>query len=704
MQLKADLHRSFRFEGIKLITILTYLIRENFRPLFFLTCLIFLASCTIFGDRDPEPEQKTPTPGHQSEITPTITVIPSPTPVPRILTVCTVSEPDDLYIYSGRTLAKSHVLEAIYDGPIDTRGFDFQPVILEKLPDLSDGDAWIQPVTVNKGDWVINNAGNLVQLTLGEVVRPFGCNQSDCAISWEGEPLEMAQLSAEFILREDVKWSDGQPLTSKDSVFSFDVARSCQTEDGRGCGGNGLVLPDQRTVENTETYTALNDKVVRWVGVPGFIDPDYQVNFFIPLPQHVLGDLPSEQLFSAHESTRTPLGWGAYQIDDWEPGEFIRLRANPNYFRAGEGLPRFTMLIIRFLESNLDSNLEALVSGECDLLDQEASQLLFGAYSDRILEFHQQGEIAANITTGTVWEQIAFGIQPRSYDGGYRLGVDRPAFFSDPRTRQAIALCLDRQRVVDEILSGFSLVPTSYIPPTHPLFNPDITGYDYDPQAGMALLEEVGWVDHDGDPATPRVARGVHNILDGTMLSLDFYTSAAVQRQQASMILAESLAACGIQVELKVLPANEVYAEGPDGPVFGRQFDLAQLAWLTGHRPPCNLFISDEVMGPPGESWTPLNQDEEIDFLYGWGGQNLTGFSNPEFDSACYAALMVLPGQEGYLDAQYKAQEIFASQLPVVPLYLHLKIALTHPDLTGFTLDASVTSELWNIEEFDRVE
>ena len=45
------------------------------------------------------------------------------------------------------------VREAIYDGPIDERGFDYQPVILEKLPSLADGDAVIEPVSVAAGDW-----------------------------------------------------------------------------------------------------------------------------------------------------------------------------------------------------------------------------------------------------------------------------------------------------------------------------------------------------------------------------------------------------------------------------------------------------------------------------------------------------------------------------------------------------------------------
>lgn len=666
--------------------------------------LFILTACSYFGVPTPEPDQKTPVIENELQATATPVATPSPTPIPRSLTVCIGSEPDDLFIYSGRTLAKSHIFEAIYDGPIDTTGFGFQPVILEKLPDLAAGDAWIESVPVSQGDWVVNDAGVLVPLVSGQVVRPFGCNQADCAISWGGEPLQMARLSADFSIREGVKWSDGEPMTSSDSIFSYEVARTCQIEGVGACGGNGFIFPRQSIVEKTADYIPLNDRVVRWLGVPGFLDPDYQVNFFIPLPQHLLGNYSLEQLFTSSESIRMPLGWGAYMIEDWQAGEFIRLQANPHYYRAGEGLPKFNQLIFRFVGVNPESNLEALTSGACDLLDQEASQLLAGQEIETTLDFHQQGKIVAHVQAGTVWEQVAFGIQPRSYDNGYRIGQHRPNFFGDTRTRQAMAMCMDRENIIDEIIQVDGSLLDSYIPVIHPLYNPEVVEFLYSPQSGMALLEEVGWVDHDDDPQTPRIAQGIPSVLDGTELSLRFMTSSETQRQQVSNILLESLEGCGIQIELVVLPAEEVYAAGPEGPLFGRQFDLALLAWSTGQQPQCNLFTSDEVMGPPEETWMPLGSPEDLGFIYGWGGLNLTGFSNSEYDNACYEALTALPGQEGYLESHFRAQEIFANELPAVPLFLHSKWVITRPDLTGFILDASVTSELWNIEEFDRMD
>src|SRR4030067_1978178 len=55
---------------------------------------------------------------------------------PRTLVICQGQEPDTMYPYSGAMLARSHVQEAIFDGPIDTNTYNYQPTILEQLPRL----------------------------------------------------------------------------------------------------------------------------------------------------------------------------------------------------------------------------------------------------------------------------------------------------------------------------------------------------------------------------------------------------------------------------------------------------------------------------------------------------------------------------------------------------------------------------------------
>jgi peptide/nickel transport system substrate-binding protein len=78
----------------------------------------------------------------------------------------------------------------------------------------------------------------------------------------------------------------------------------------------------------------------------------------------------------------------------------------------------------------------------------------------------------------------------------------------------------------------------------------------------------------------------------------------------------------------------------------------------------------------------------------------VSGYSNPEYDAACKAALQALPGQPAYEENHLAAQLIFSNDLPVVPLFLRLKLAATRPDMCNFFMDPTADSEMWNIEEF----
>jgi peptide/nickel transport system substrate-binding protein len=280
--------------------------------------------------------------------------------------------------------------------------------------------------------------------------------------------------------------------------------------------------------------------------------------------------------------------------------------------------------------------------------------------------------------------------------------VDRPDFFSDVRTRRAFANCMDRQEVVDTVFMGQAKVLNGYLPPQHPLHNPEIREYDFDVEAGRALLEEVGWVDEDGDPGTPRTAQGVANIPDGTPLVVTYETVPLSVREQAAALLQNSLAECGIQANTQFYLPSDFFAGGPEGKLFGRDFDLVQFAWVTGVPPLCDLYLSSSIPGPRGEAWVSVQDGKEREFgIGGWGGQNYPGFVDEDYDRACNKALNSLPGQAEYEAAHLEAQRIFAEQLPVLPLYVYPVVTAYRPDLCGLIMDPSNESELWNIEEFD---
>jgi peptide/nickel transport system substrate-binding protein len=388
---------------------------------------------------------------------------------------------------------------------------------------------------------------------------------------------------------------------------------------------------------------------------------------------------------------------GPYILGEWVQGTSITLNKNPNYFRAAEGLPKFDQVVFRFIGEGSNQDIAALLAGECDVITSNLSD-----QTELLLELQSAGQIKATFTIVTAWEQLTFGIQHVDYDDGYQLGIDRTDFFSDVRTRQAFALCMDRQALVDTIFFGQSFVLDSYVQPQHPLYNPDVAHYDFDISTGSALLEEVGWIDDDADPNTPRVALDIANVPDGTPLEVSLESTSAPIRQQVTAIVKDSLAQCGIKTNVQLYTPPEWFADGPEGKLFGRHFDLGEFAWATGPSPWCNSWVSNETTGPINETWISILDGKERSFgLGGWDSSNTNGFVDRDFDAACRTALSSLPGQPEHEAAHLEAQRIFAEQLPAIPLFPRITVSATRPDMCGFIMDPTASSELWNIEEFD---
>ena len=257
-------------------------------------------------------------------------------------------------------------------------------------------------------------------------------------------------------------------------------------------------------IDRTATYTALDAQTVQWIGVPGFIEQRYPTFFFLPLPRHAWEGKSAAQLLEDESARRQPLGWGAYVIDEWVPGEVIRLHKNPNYFRAPEGLPKFDFLEYRFTGSPADLALMGLVEGKCDIVDQEPG---FLNMLEELINTQNNGRLKLYLAEGLEWEHIDFGIRPASYDDGYDLAFgDRADLFGDVRTRRAFAQCIDRQGMVNELFNNRSSVPAGYLAPSHPLFQANLAAYPYDPQAARQLLDEVGWLGQRRRPG--HAARG----------------------------------------------------------------------------------------------------------------------------------------------------------------------------------------------------
>jgi peptide/nickel transport system substrate-binding protein len=671
------------------------------RKLLFVISLLVLASmvlsaCGTTTEATPEVVTVVETvvvPGEETvtEVEVVVTATPEPEVVePRTLVICLGQEPDALYPYGTDMLAASQIQEAIWDGNlggVDTRSFAYQPIIFEKLASLADGDAVINTVDVVAGDKVVGDDGQVAELAAGVKVRAAGCNAPDCAIEWDGTTaLQMEQMVVTTKMLPGLVWSDGTPITSADQIYNFELSSDPD------------VNVSKYGIERTASYVATDDVTTVWTGLPGYKDSTYYLDVYGPAPSHIWSQYTPAELNTEVDAQGLWVGHGPYKVQEWVKGDHLTVVKNENYFRAGEGLPVFESVIYRFVGATSNANIAKVLAGECDIVDQTSS---LDDQSELLLELQAAGQIDAAFVTGTTWEHADFNILPLEGAGFAGIGSDlsgrTPGPFGDVRLRQAVAMCMDRQAAVDTVLFGQSVVIHTYLPPQHPLFNADAKQWPFDVAAASALLDEIGWVDDDGDPATPRVASGVAGVPDGTLLEFKYETTTATMRQQATQIMAESMAQCGMKVNLGYYPSSEWFADGPDGILFGRKTDLGQFAWLTGVEPPCDLYRGDMIPGDPAE----VDENGKPVYPSGWGGQNQTGYADPEFDAACNKAVQSLPGQPSYDEGHLEAQAIFAEDLPVVPLFLRLKLAITRPDMCGFIMDPTANSEMWNIEAFD---
>ncbi len=630
---------------------------------------VLLSSCQLVDLLDGgETAAPAETPSPLSTPTPGPAYTPTPTPG-RVLSVCLGNLPNTLYPLGVPNPAARSVLAAIYDAPYDVVNYEYMPGILEQIPSVSEGGATVSPLAVSLGDEVVDASGNLISLELGSRVRPAGCRDGSCIITYDGQsPLSMDQMFVEFKMKPGLLWSDGTPITAEDSVFAYELAKD---EDTPG---------SKYLFDRTQSYEAADDATIQWWGKPGFVDPTYNTNFWMPLPKRIWEQLTPAELLTSDLSARMPMGYGPYVIKEWND-DTLRLVKNPYYYRAAEGLPKFSELIFRIMPDT-EAAMTALIEGRCDLIDSTVS---LDSQVSLLREMDTRGQARFFSGQTPTMEWLTFGIVHSSYDDGANV-IDRPDFFRDPRTRQAIAYCIDRQSIVDNVLFGLATVPDSFVASSHPLHASNLAAYPFDPGKGMQMLDNIGWRDHDGDPSTPRHAQGVPRVAQATELKLTYVTSSANQRRQIAEIFAQSLRGCGIGVELVHISQLELYAEGPLGPLFGRNFDLAEYAMAAlDFQPACMRFTSSEVP-------TKTNH---------WVGTNLSGYQNPTFDAACAFARQSTPDESAYVDNYRLTQTLFAQDLPAIPLFNRIETAATRSDFCNFALDPTAATDLYNIELFD---
>lgn len=613
---------SIRFPRIKFP--IRFLMKHKFSLL--LIFLFLLTACT---------PGSTPTSTGETPDVATATEVPTATPTEEpvaVLNVCTVGLPDGLFPYDGKNpAAKQTLLDWTRLELSNGSGMG----LLAEMPTESNGGITLQPVTVQTGEIVVDAGGAVTTLKAGVTVRPSGCRSSDCAVAWDGiEPLSMDQMTVTFDLSAGLSWSDGTPLTAADSVLSFELA-------------SDPAAPGLKWVESrTSGYVAQGEDQIVWTGKPGFTTADIESLFWQPVPAHLFeGGAEFQAVADAALWSGVMPSLGRYQVAEWTESA-IRLVENELLSAAVADSLLYGEINLQVVPS-LEGALAALESGGCDVLD---SSYHLEQAAETLDDLGEDASLTLMAAQTDSWMQLVFGIQPASYDDYYNpLYGDRPDYFGDIRTRQAVAACLDRDAIQQALYGGLGEQWPSFVSPAESTLAQD-QGVTHDPALGSQLLEAAGWRDHDQDPSTPLQAWYIGNIPAGTPFSIQFYSDSSAVSQQVAAIVQSSLGQCGIEVTPVSLPAAELYETSTEGPLFGRQFDLALMGWSPSPQLDCALYESSQV--PSEEN--------------GWIGTNIAGLAELSYDAACNDGSLALPSEKE--SALGRAEQQYLDALPAVPL------------------------------------
>ena len=345
-------------------------------------------------------------------------------------------------------------------------------------------------------------------------------------------------LRYRFVLRPNLKFQDGHPLTAEDVKFTVDTLLNPKTNTVRR---NGFVV---------------NGKPIRFKIIdPLTIDAILPEPFSPFLVEASIGILPKHLLEGKDINTATfnrqPVGSGPFKMVDWKPDQYVRLVRNERYYGKEPKLPGIIYKII----PDAQSATIAFEKGETD-----ATDLLPNDFP----KFANAGKYQAFKYYGLEYTYMGFNLKdPR---------------FADPRLRQAIAHAIDKAAIVHTVLKGYGRVtdvpssPVLWAYPDPLLFKP----YGYDPQKSLSLLTALGY---HKNPRTGLMEK------NGKPLSFTLITNKGNKnRERSAELIQQYLHNIGIDMKIQLMEWSSFVAKLNEN-AHPKSFEVVMLGWQLGIDP-----------------------------------------------------------------------------------------------------------------------
>lgn len=419
---------------------------------------------------------------------------------------------------------------------------------------------------------------------------------------------EVAPLQWRVRLRAGLRFSDGSDVTGEDVVYSYMSVLDPKTES----------LFRKGFAERFVKVVAVDELSADFFLVKPV------ATLFSDLDFGIISKSATEAAGGSYRDGRV-IGAGPYRVKSFTP-EHIVLEINEHYGSSPK--PKMPRVEVKTVRDGNARNL-MLVGGSADLCQNGVRVDLVDVIESRERVKIQTGPSA--ILT-------------------YLMMHNEDPILSDIRVRRAIAMAIDRPRIVEAKYGGRAILATGLLPTFHWAYNPKVTRYDFDRKAAMALLDEAGYPDPDGPGGKPR-------------LTLSFKTSASQFRLAVARVIASQLGEIGIEINVHSFEFGTFFADIKAG---NYQLGSMQTSAISEPDFYYTYFNSARI---------PNSEDPHL--------HNRWRYRNKRVDELTVLGRTTM-GRAERKKIYGEVQRILADEVPIIPLWHEDNVAVMNVSVQGY--------------------
>lgn len=453
------------------------------------------------------------------------------------------------------------------------------------------------------------------------------------------------KIDVKWELLPNLKWSDGQPVTSADIKYTWQIWMKDPKVNNR---------TGYSEIESIDTPNDLT-AVVHYKSIYA----PYPLNFGGIMPKHLLENEPD---ISKTDYNRKPIGTGPFKITDFKAGDSITLERNDNY-RFGPDKPYLDKIIFRSVPS-VQTAMAQLKAGEVNAI--------WNLTADQAVDLEKVSGLVVSSVPGPTVERI-------------EMNTAQNKEFTDPNSanqvlgdiavRKALLYATPKQQIIDKLFYGKAAVGTSPVSQGWAAYKQPQEGYD--PNKANATLDAAGW------------AKGSDGIRSkgGVRASVTYTTTTGdATREKVQQVLVEEWKNVGIEVKIQNVPSSVLLSgscTSKDPRKLG-SFDLVQYASSPGIDPHTTVFTRYHSKNIPTQA--------------NCSGQNYTRVKNADMDKAIEEAGSTLD-LEKRKAAYAKALKLLNDQVVIIWLYDRADIDARQDALRGWQAN-TWQRFTWNIQDW----